>query len=887
MKYTRIFLILILFVFLVVQTEGKEQRFAPKFTVIYSPTDPKLAAKPAGIVHVPYNVAVWHSIDSTNILRQTERKKDHFGDGFDDQILSVSSEVLTPEVNAAGQVYELQACRVRRHKGSVKWIFASCEVGQLSAECRGDELRWKFVPSKEGFYSVAYSGAPSCGTDEAEEIWQALIWQELRVPQRAYMTLAYRCPIPTTLLTVNGKTIGVVADSTEFPFNPLPNMKNSRFGVALRTMDGRLQPQIYAPVLGGTESYRKSGEAMTFKVHLYESQKPLSEAYEEISRDLCGFRDYRINMDISLNAAMDNMIDYAMSRYAMFIDSLKGCNYSTDAPGSVKNVSSLHPLQISLITGRKDILEERAYPMIEYMISREKFLFAIDSTQKIQSPSRQLNGPCAPISELALLYKITECKNEFLLRLAEREYHSSRTRNLSESESGANWQNALAIYTATGDVKMLEQACKGADEYIRTRVETKQTDFSNGNYFFWNSFVPDWACLLGLYEQTGEKRYIEAAHQAMRQYAMFTWMCPTIPEGKTIVNPDGWAPWYPYLKGKGYERMRAERDTVPNWRLSEIGLTAESSGTSTGHRGIFMVNYAPWMLRIGYLTNDKWLMDIARSAVIGRYRNFPGYHINTDRTTVYEGVDYPYQEYDKLSVNSFHYNHIWPHINILLDYLVTDAFVKSKGQVDFPSDYIEGFGYLKSKWYGNNLGHIYNHRNVRLYMPKGLVKTDLNQLNYIAGYNDDGLYIVLLNQSSESQKGIISVEDTTLLLPDSVISVDVPSQGIQVVEIPLKNLKKEAGDYVFDPESGLTGVIIRLADKTTLYMYVNKKDSGYKDAEFSYSIDGGSVVTLPKKRFPFEQTIVLPDDCKQIEISVLQHRYDGKDEKSKTLTLYQ
>ncbi len=886
MKYLR-FVILLLLGFLALNIQAKKASFIPQFTVIYSPTDPGLEAKPAGVVHVSYNVAVWHSIDSTNTLQQTQRKKDQFGDGFDDQILSVSKEMLTPEVAAAGQVYELKARRIRRHKGSETWSFAPCEVGQLSAERHDNELTWKFLPSKKGYYSIAYSGAPSCKIDEAEEIWQPLIWQELRIPQRAYMTLAYRCPIPTTLLTIKGKTIGVVADSTEFPFNPLPNIKNSRFGVTLRTTDDRLQPQLYAPVLGGIESYREPNQPITFKVHLYENNLPLNQAYEHISRDICGFHDYRVNMDISLNATMENMIDYAMSKYAMFIDSLKGCNYSTDAPGSVKNVSSLHPLQISLITGRKDISEKRAYPMIEYMISREKFLFAIDSTQKIQSPSRQLNGPCAPISELALLYKITKGKNHFLLQLAEREYNSSRTRNLSDAESGANWQNALAIYVATGDKQMLKQACEGADEYIRTRVQTKQTGFNNGYFFFWNAFVPDWACLLGLYEQTEEKRYLEAAHLAMRQYAMFTWMCPTIPEGKTIVNPDGWAPWYPYLKGKGYERMRAERDTVPNWRLSEIGLTAESSGTSTGHRGIFMTNYAPWMLRIGYLTNDKWLMDIARSAVIGRYRNFPGYHINTDRTTVYEGVDYPYQEYDKLSVNSFHYNHIWPHINILLDYLVTDAFVKSKGQVDFPSDYIEGFGYLKSKWYGNNLGHIYNHRNVRLYMPKGLVKTDLNQLNYIAGYNDDGLYIVLLNQSSESQKGTISVEDTTLLLPDSVISVDVPSQGIKVVEIPLNNLKKEAGDYVFDPESGLTGVIIKMDNQTRLFMYVNKKDADYRDAEFSYSIDGQPVVTTPRKRFPFEQTIVLPDDCKQIEISVLQHRYDGKDEKSKTLTLYQ
>jgi len=39
-----------------------------------------------------------------------------------------------------------------------------------------------------------------------------------------------------------------------------------------------------------------------------------------------------------------------------------------------------------------------------------------------------------------------------------------------------------------------------------------------------------------------------------------------------------------------------------------------------------MANYAPWMMRISALTGDALLHDVARSAVVGRYRNFPGYH---------------------------------------------------------------------------------------------------------------------------------------------------------------------------------------------------------------------------------------------------------------------
>ncbi len=113
-------------------------------------------------------------------------------------------------------------------------------------------------------------------------------------------------------------------------------------------------------------------------------------------------------------------------------------------------------------------------------------------------------------------------------------------------------------------------------------------------------------------------------------------------------------PVYWYLKSKGHRPMSAPEERVPAWRLSEIGLTPESSGTMSGHRAIFMANYAPWMLRIAALTGDRMLHDVARSAVVGRYRNFPGYHINTARTTIYEGADYPLRDHRDLSVNSFH-----------------------------------------------------------------------------------------------------------------------------------------------------------------------------------------------------------------------------------------
>src|SRR5690606_25142549 len=238
------------------------------------------------------------------------------------------------------------------------------------------------------------------GLDEVEEIWQPLIWQEKRFPDKPYLTLAYRCPIPSALVEADDWTVGVLAAPEEFPFDPLPLLQNSRFGIAVRDSRGNAQPQLWAPVFGGVGSEMKTGDQFGFTCLLPAIKQSLTYAYEDIAREAFGFQAMRKNEISSLNQVIDRMTDYALSEYAWFIDSLKGCAYSTDVPGAVKNVSSLNPLNVATVLDNPRMFEERAYPTMEYMLSREKFLFALDKEQKIQNPSRKLTGPVAPISEL-------------------------------------------------------------------------------------------------------------------------------------------------------------------------------------------------------------------------------------------------------------------------------------------------------------------------------------------------------------------------------------------------------------------------------------------------------------------------------------------------------
>ena len=166
------------------------------------------------------------------------------------------------------------------------------------------------------------------------------------------------------------------------------------------------------------------------------------------------------------------MISYILGPYSRFLDKEKGCTYATDVPGAVKNVSSLNPLEIAVLNDNRTMLLERALPVYEYVLSREKLLFCADSTQDIQYPSRRMNGPCCPVSELTALNSILKDNAPYLLSFAGKEYHSTRVRNLDVVEQGGTWRNAMHLYRATGEPGYLKKAVAGADLYIRRRIDT-------------------------------------------------------------------------------------------------------------------------------------------------------------------------------------------------------------------------------------------------------------------------------------------------------------------------------------------------------------------------------------------------------------------------------
>lgn len=732
-----------------------EQRLAPDFVVLHSEQDPGYSRNPSQPNHpVAPRVAVrWahnhETPESANAWLQasgvegqvTADAQGRWTWSYRDAkpVTGIAAR-QTSRPFSVGDLLPLHAASAAESEGAICWTFASQADFELAAELRlppgaGDPtLTFTLTPHQLAFWSVAFTGAPATAFALTHAVPQECEARGHR--QFNYVMGEADLRLPRAHVATAAGNIALVADPNETPFR-LPTGADARFGLMLQQAGGRLQPVLFAPLLGGAGSRRS--EPLRFTLRCVVRAGDWMETTRHIARDIVGVRDQRDNSGPgSLNAAIERVMDFLADRdghnHACWHAEQKYYDYFTDTAGVFKPFSPLYGLGAAVVTDDEDFYRRRARPAVEFALSRKYNVFAPYETANMHmvgSAQRDVGGPYLGYAQLLGLHELLQRRVPAVAALA-----------AQAGPAHGSLADALARWRLTGERAALDDARQLAAATLARGGPLGEAALFD---------------LLELCDATHDPQALRGAVEAAYNQVASLNLSPAPPDAPVTVDAGGRAPVHPHSVGRhrntwGFpppEPVAAPEQTVPAWRIARLGMPSPAYPIE------YWINTHGALLRTAGLAHDAFLHDVAHWGVTGRFGNYPG----DNRSIVSligerpDAVECPSWDWNFATVNP---GHAWDFAGALLDFLVSDAFERSGGAVDFPAETTAGSNF-RVRVYGARPGRFYGDEGVRLWLPRGLVASSNRQFDWLAGYGHDQFYLTLWNQSFREETATVQV----------------------------------------------------------------------------------------------------------------------------------
>ena len=784
---------------------------------------------------------------------------------------------------------------------------------------------------KKGAYSFAMFTGDGVEKEEFETVTAPMLYVKHALPEGpTVLTEAFLfTPMNTFNYAANNNiktpgrelTYGIAVDPTSISQH-FAHPDTSEFGALFYTPGGKARPHIVAPMMGTESSKLDAGENYQFSYRIVNQFEGWYDTFKRVATKMLNNTDIRTNYYGSVNDCIYNVADLIMDDfYGGWDDDWKGY-YNMEGSNLVSQSNAMSVLQRYLLSEDEAMLEERVIPTIAYVVSRGGAHYSPvlerEGSSGYTAPGSSLGG-FAGLYNAAVwggIYEASQGRMPWLLD------HALNSANAS-SVTGAS-----ALYKYSGkDEKYRQNIIEIADKYLETYPDSEANrDVRLVNSFVYGDYTVMTATLVAAYELTGEQKYLDLAEKAGRLLMTATWTTGYEDDNATtpvhidsdkiverILNVDranfnffwhGEKKWRPGnedgfdYSAKEMNEMgigpKVPEEDIPGWLATRTGMGTEHASTPGHGNVITMNNWLGTMVRLSVYTGDEWFETQARNAIIGRYQNYPGYYIDRYVSSPMH-KDYPYVGPD---MTSLYWHHIPIFLSMVEDFLVNEAWAKSKQNIDFPYVYQGGYAYFNSYQYGQAAGKFSDEDDMWLWIEKGVVNPDNINIDYVAAKKDGVMGIGLMNEDNKELTTTVTLGEkvgtgitTTATLYDAdgnkstvevvnnQFTVTIPSKGIMSVVIKdLANVKKPeyVKEYTYSNQVGQTasshgngmGYVIQLTDdEYWAYVYISNNIKTAKSATLTYTVNGETKKVTDDKAC-FEWLIKVDDPMAAFEYSI-------------------
>ncbi|MBE1613243.1 NEW3 domain-containing protein [Actinopolymorpha pittospori] len=779
------------------------------------------------------------------------------------------------------------------------------------------ELQWTLTAKESTHYVVGYQAFDALTDSDVEEVLCGAL-QHARVIGSAAALSAWELFAPMALVqrevARTSVTTGVYIPAEVIAFEHERALASDKqpFGMSLRNDTDGVTTAVYAPQFG-LRSAMRAGEKRGYAFGLCALPTELTAAYEDMCRREYDYTAYRENVyDNSLTDTIHNITDLVSIEpdrddSTDFVPSFSGWWNRAKGFADVENDQCVRTAVSGVLlaaynltsppTPEHDLYQARARHLIEYQLSRKGIGYTPIKGKAVYGDATQYRVGKVPgdAATLVPLYLQTRGQNAGIHKLAMDVLLADR-QGLERTPVSV----PLAGYLLTGDPAYLAEAKTTALRYIRDLIDTPYTTNLADNSFGY-SYSKGWTELLVLFEVTGDRRFLDGAHKEARRFITQTEVRPVPDIEVTVPIPPVSDSQFDWPNGvlPDYPREEPVTETVPAWYVSTSGATFEqlttfkigTSGSQPTAGGGFVSNpcWVPFLLRLAHHTGDDLIADVAHNMVVGRFTNYPGYYnrqFSVDRLK----PDYPLQ--GPPGITGIYFHHAPAQLGLAIDYLLSEQFVRSGGQIDFPRLFESNFVYFKFSVYGHAPGTFYGETGVWPYFPKGLIGVDNPAVNWFTAVGNSSLYLSLTNESRQDQQ--VTVEFASPLtgidkgasltvhpvragrvgrprkLRGTTTTVTVPARGIAAlvvrdvdIDVPwhtgVPGADRSDASYHFedtDPgtDFGLaSGLLLVRPDRSGYDAYVSLDTE--EPSTLRYRVGDGPVQETPPKPFPYEWTI--------------------------------